>query len=148
MIYNHKCEKCGNIQKEEYSMKEPEWSSHKDVGCKKCDGVATRFTDWSDGSPTTYVRGQGIVNDKAGAYRDMHLHRLMKDDPYAKLRPPGEKDDLANRLKRGGKIIKKTRYPLGFTKGNDYYSRCDKCKGSGVINNDICSCDSGYTKRD
>ncbi len=51
---------------------------------------------------TFYFRGEGLVRDKAGARRDMNLHTLLNDDPYAHMRQPGEVDDMANRLRKGG----------------------------------------------
>lgn len=60
--------------------------------------------------PTFYFKGEGLVRDKAGAYRDMNLHRLQQDDPYGHMRERGEKDDLIHRLKNGGKFNPKTQY--------------------------------------
>ena len=53
--------------------------------------------------PTFYTKGNGLVNDVAGARRDMNLYRLQQEDPYAHMRERGEKDDLIHRLKNGGK---------------------------------------------
>jgi len=49
-----------------------------------------------------YVRGDGYL-DKQGATRDMNLYKLLKDDPYGHMRQPGEKEDLAQRLRNAGK---------------------------------------------
>ena len=57
-----------------------------------------------------YVKGYGMARDKAGARRDMNRHTLETADPYAKLRQPGEKDDMINRLKKAGKAGNDRRY--------------------------------------
>lgn len=59
---------------------------------------------------TWYIRGNGLARDVAGARRDMNLYQLQQNDPYAHMRQPGEKDDLINRLKKGGKHNPKTQY--------------------------------------
>lgn len=58
-----------------------------------------------------YVRGNGYL-DKAGCHRDMNLHKLMTDDPYAGMREPGEANDLADRLRKSGQH---NPHPLHFT---------------------------------
>jgi putative FmdB family regulatory protein len=95
-FYNYLCESCEFVFEKSHGIHEK-----PEVPCPKCNkptgktflGMTFHF----------HVRGDGLVKDKAGARRDMSLHRLMKDDPYGRMRQPGEKDDLANKLRRGGK---------------------------------------------
>ena len=56
-----------------------------------------------------YIRGNGYL-DRAGCHRDMNLHKLVNDDPYAEMREPGEAEDLKLRLQRGGQHNPRTRY--------------------------------------
>jgi len=46
--------------------------------------------------------GDGYL-DSSGTHRVMNLHKLMNDDPYGHMRQPGEKEDLAQKLRNGGK---------------------------------------------
>lgn len=57
-------------------------------------------------NPVSYTRGYGWL-DKRGRNRDMNLHKLVNDDPYGHMRETGEADDLANRLRTGGKEKKR-----------------------------------------
>jgi hypothetical protein len=57
--------------------------------------------------PTVFVRGSGLVNDRAGAKRDMNIYHLTaKDsegktiDPYDDMRQPGEVDDMVKKFKK------------------------------------------------
>ena len=75
--------------------------------CPKCGGNNT-ISDFSIGELQCWVRGNGLVNDKTGARRDMHLYKLMTDDPYPKhMRVSGEVDHIANNLRRGGMDMNK-----------------------------------------
>lgn len=69
--------------------------------CPRCNGTNTETTLYGCGNVIMYVRGNGYL-DRAGCQRDMHLHHLTTDDPYADMRVPGEVDDLKERLRRGG----------------------------------------------
>jgi len=76
------------------------------VKCPRCGGRAeTAFLT----IPISYVRGNGWL-DKKGRRRDMHLHKLVNDDPYAGMRMPGEKADIADRLRKGGRRKKNPRH--------------------------------------
>lgn len=69
--------------------------------CPRCSGHNTeKFFGFT--KVIGYIRGNGLVNDRAGAKRDMLLHKLHNDDPYADMRQPGEADDLKIKLKRAG----------------------------------------------
>lgn len=67
--------------------------------CPRCGGVNTDIT-LIGSRPLCYVRGNGYL-DRAGCRREMDLHKLTTDDPYAEMREPGEADDLAIRLRKG-----------------------------------------------
>ena len=60
---------------------------------------------------TFYFRGNGYL-DKAGCKRDMNLHKLMTDDPYASMRQSGEKEYLMDKCRKAGKFNPKTKYYL------------------------------------
>lgn len=62
-----------------------------------------------------YVRGNGFL-DRAGCYRDMHLHHLTQHDPYAQMRQPGEVDELKAKIKRAGQHAPN---PKHFMAGSD-----------------------------
>jgi hypothetical protein len=71
--------------------------------CPICDGHNTERT-MLDVSTHAFVRGHNWEEfrreNSAALRRDMALHQLQSDDPYSSMREPGEKDDLAERLKR------------------------------------------------
>jgi hypothetical protein len=73
--------------------------------CPLCGRNKTQIS-YSELSITSYVRGDGLVKDKAGALRDMNRYKLMNgEDPYEQYRVPGEKDHLIDKFRRGGIII-------------------------------------------
>lgn len=74
-------------------------SDSPDIICQLCGHKATRIIGKLS---EFYFRGDGYL-DKVGARRDMDLYKMNKDDPYGYMREPGEKDDLMDRLRRGGK---------------------------------------------
>ena len=81
-----------------------EWhsfSENPEIICPNCDSKASRTL--LGVKVSFYIRGDGMAKDKQGARRDMHLHKLVNDDPYAYMRESGEADDLAQRLRRAGK---------------------------------------------
>jgi hypothetical protein len=71
-----------------------------DIRCPVCKSPAAK--SFSDYYFQGYVRGNGYF-DRSGCQRDMNLYKLMKDDPYAMYRKPGEAEDIANKLRAGGK---------------------------------------------
>ena len=89
---------------------------HDATECPFCDGHNTKRT-LLDVSVHTFIRGhiwEEFKRDNTAAMRrDMALHQLQNDDPYAGMREPGEADDLANRLKMGGKKDPGRQYFVG-----------------------------------
>jgi rRNA maturation protein Nop10 len=79
------------------------------IKCPKCGSVDT--AQHFGTVPLFYVKGYGYLDVK-GRRNAMNVHKLQNDDPYAKYRMPGEKDDLLHRLKNKGKRNSK---PLYFT---------------------------------
>ena len=103
--YNYKCTKCEHIQEESHRM-----SESPQIRCCKCQSECHKTFDGVN--ITTWVRGNGIVKDRAGAKRDMNLYHLTQDDPYGIHRAPGEREQLATSLRSGGKFKKN---PVIFT---------------------------------
>jgi len=69
--------------------------------CPRCSGCnCERSYKYSE--ITGYVRGNGYL-DKQGVKRDMNLHHLTQNDPYAEYRQPGEVEDMKTKLVRGGR---------------------------------------------
>jgi predicted nucleic acid-binding Zn ribbon protein len=87
------------------------------VPCPKCGKKCERT--WLGMTFSFYFPGNGLAHDRIGAKRDMNLYHLMKDDPYKGHRQPGEKQHLADTLRRGGKHQKnpKTFGVSGLKKG-------------------------------
>ena len=81
-------------------------SDSPEIMCPVCSHKATRVIN---NVTTFYFRGDGYL-DKVGARRDMNLFKLQKDDPYGYMREPGEKDDLMDKLRRGGRHDPKPQY--------------------------------------
>lgn len=70
--------------------------------CPKCKSSKDVNVNYTDLDLQCYVRGNGLVNDKVGAKRDMHRHKLKHEDPYASMRVSGEVDYLSDKFRRGG----------------------------------------------
>jgi predicted nucleic acid-binding Zn ribbon protein len=102
MRYNYHCKTCGTDQKPFVFETSHGMNEKPIVKCPKCSGVDTELTFIGVTPPIAYVRGRGYLDTK-GRRRDMHLYKLTNDDPYAGMRQPGEKDDLAIKLRKGGK---------------------------------------------
>jgi hypothetical protein len=49
-----------------------------------------------------YIRGNGFL-DKAGTKRDMNIHTITKNDPFAEHRVPGEVDQVVSDLRKADK---------------------------------------------
>lgn len=111
MRYDYGCtnEKCEFQFLVEHGMTET-----PEIKCPKCSSNAQRIFIVA---PEFYTRGYGYC-DKTGARRDMNLYKLVNDDPYGHMRQPGEKDDMANKLRKGGKFNPNRQYiaPKGRVK--------------------------------
>jgi putative FmdB family regulatory protein len=105
--YNYLCERCDLVFETTHGMSET-----PKIQCPKCRRKAEKTLRGMTFS--FYFPGEGLVRDKAGAKRDMHLHHLTHNDPYGQWRQPGERADLADRLRRGGKHQK---HPKVFRSG-------------------------------
>ena len=70
--------------------------------CPKCKFNKEVNSNYTDLDLQCYVRGNGLVKDKAGAKRDMHRHKLKHEDPYSSMRVSGEVDYLSDKFRRGG----------------------------------------------
>lgn len=70
--------------------------------CPRCDGQDCEKTFYGY-DIVGYVRGNGYL-DKIGVSREMNIHHLVEDDPYADYRVAGEVDDLRTRLRRAGQF--------------------------------------------
>jgi putative FmdB family regulatory protein len=101
MRYDYRCNDCSTDS--DWLLFEMEHSMNKrpTIKCPQCGGTNTEQAYLS--VPMTYVRGYGWL-DVRGRRRDMNLFKLQNDDPYRGMREPGEKDDLAHRLRKGGKF--------------------------------------------
>ena len=83
----------------------------KNPKCPKCHGQNT-ISNLFGQETMSWIRGNGIVNDKAGARRDMNRHTLENNDPYGHMRQSGEVDHMLDQCRRGGmdseKMLKKS----------------------------------------
>lgn len=76
--------------------------------CPNCGGTHTQdsFTDYK---LECYIRGDGIVKDRAGARRDMNRHHLVNQDPYGHMRQSGEVDHMLDQMRDRGRDMGKVR---------------------------------------
>lgn len=100
MRYDYKCNDCSN--QEEWVVFEVQHSIKQQpkIICPECKGSNCERAILS--TPESWTRGYGWL-DKGGRRRDMNLFHLENKDPYGHMRQKGEADDLANRLRKGGK---------------------------------------------
>lgn len=105
--YNYLCSKCNKVFEHSCRMSE----KPDNIKCK-CGGNAK--STFLGMNMTTYVRGYGYC-DKSGCRRDMNLYALQNNDPYAQHRASGEKDYIADTLRKSGKHQKNTKF-FGPTK--------------------------------
>ena len=76
--------------------------------CPRCGSTDCDMT--AHGTNThSYIRGYGWL-DRDGAKRDMNLHTLTKDDPYAEYRQPGEVDHIKTQLRKEGQHDPKSQH--------------------------------------
>lgn len=69
--------------------------------CPRCNSTNCVKTMYGS-NVIGYVRGNGYL-DVVGAKRDMNIHTLTYDDPYAHMRQDGEVDDMKHKIKRAGR---------------------------------------------
>ena len=69
-----------------------------DIRCPVCKEKASKLI----GNVTHYFPGNCYLN-KADCKRQMNIHKLLNDDPYAHMRPEGDKEALLKKLRRGNK---------------------------------------------
>lgn len=81
-----------------YSIKDVE----PNPKCPKCGGSNT-LRSYHDMNLTCYIRGDGIVKDRAGARRDMNRHHLVNQDPYGHMRASGEVDHMLDKFRDAGR---------------------------------------------
>lgn len=79
-----------------------------EVKCPACGGEAKRII----GRTTFFFPGNCFLN-KTDCKRQMMLHKLRTNDPYAHMRPEGDKEELIKKIKRGDKEPSKNFYPGG-----------------------------------
>lgn len=91
--YVYECEKCGNSHLEIHSM-----SEDPKIKCPECKSPCFRAIQPVHG----YVRGNCYMNKK-DCKKQANLALLKDDDPYAKHRVPGERDDLIGKIKNSDK---------------------------------------------
>lgn len=110
MRYNYLCKFCST--NEEPLIFEVTHGMHEKpkVQCPKCKKTNTEKTFIGTGI-TFYTRGYGWLDVK-GRRNDMQLHKLMSDDPYKAMRQPGDKEDLANKLRKKGKFNSNPNKPV------------------------------------
>lgn len=84
--------------------------------CPNCGGSNTHasFTDYNN---ECWIRGDGLVKDRAGARRDMNKHHLVNGDPYGHMRQSGEVDHLLNKIRRAGMDMNKV---MSSSRKNNY----------------------------
>lgn len=101
MRYDYRCLDCST---------ETEWvvfevqhgmTETPDIKCPECEGSKCERA-YIEKGPMGWTRGYGWLDVK-GRRRDMNLHTLTNNDPYAGMREKGEADDMAQRLRAGGK---------------------------------------------
>lgn len=100
--YNYICDDCSTDKKWLVFEAQHGMNEKPKVKCPKCAKTNTQVCFAGYDAPSVYVRGYGWM-DRKGRQRDMHLWKLMNDDPYGGMREPGEKDELAKNLRKGGK---------------------------------------------
>ena len=74
--------------------------------CPRCGGNKTK-SSYTDLKLQCWVRGDGIVKDRAGARRDMNRHHLVNQDPYGHMRQPGEVDHMLDEMRDRGRNMAK-----------------------------------------
>jgi len=68
--------------------------------CPRCNGNNCVRTFYGS-DIIGYVRGNGYL-DVVGAKRDMNIHTLTTNDPYASMRQSGEVEDMKHKIRKAG----------------------------------------------
>lgn len=92
----------------EYSYEATEAEIAEAMTCPRCGSQECERTYYGY-NQVMYVRGNGYL-DREGCTRDMHLHKLVTDDPYADMRVPGEVDEMKAKFKRAGQHKPNTKH--------------------------------------
>jgi predicted nucleic acid-binding Zn ribbon protein len=101
MRYDYKCNDCST--EEEWVVFEVSHGINEKpkIKCPVCKGQKIERA-YLENCQAIYTKGYGWM-DKKGRRRDMNLYKLVNDDPYVGMREKGEQEDLAQRLRVGGK---------------------------------------------
>ena len=102
--YVYECDECGDSHFEIHSMKK-----NPKIKCPKCESSCFRAIQPVQG----FVKGNCYLNKK-DCKQQANLALLKDNDPYARHRVPGEKDDLISRVKKGDR--KKKSVPISGLK--------------------------------
>ena len=114
--YDYRCESCDYIWEVFHTM-----SEEPELECPECsDSDVVKLIS----RVSARVKGYGWL-DVEGRQRDMHLHKLQNDDPYAHIRPEGDKEVTANKLRNAGK---QGYDKYGNTTGKNFYQNKPKPK--------------------
>lgn len=70
------------------------------ISCPICNKVS--FHTMAGTQVYGYTKGEGFL-DKAGVRREMNLHTLKTNDPYAYLRPEGDKEEMIKKIEKNGR---------------------------------------------
>ena len=95
-FYDYKCNKCDHIWEVQHMMAEKPRLTCPECKSRGASKMMPRIV-------ATYVKGDGFLDVK-GRRRDMNLHKLMTDDPYDHIRPEGDKEVVAQKLRNSGKF--------------------------------------------
>jgi predicted nucleic acid-binding Zn ribbon protein len=101
MVYRYICNDCSTKKKWLIFETQHGMNEKPKVKCPRCGGTNTEVC-FAGQDTVFFIRGNGWLDVK-GRRRDMHLYKLLNEDPYSDMREPGEKDELAASLRKGGK---------------------------------------------
>lgn len=102
MRYDYRCSKCSTDKEWIIFEVEHGMSEEPEILCPKCKHKCEKA--FLEQSNISWTRGYGWL-DKRGRKRDMNLHKLENNDPYGHMRESGEAEDLAKRLRNGGRFV-------------------------------------------
>lgn len=108
-------EQCTLLFEVSHSMFASKKELKKITKCPICNGANTVIT-LLDTSLNTFVRGcdwhDFKKNNRDALRRDMAMHQLQNNDPYASMRTASDKSDLVDKLRAGSKKQKKQKHFL------------------------------------